>query len=274
MARKIRVVIAKPGLDGHDRGAKIIARALRDAGMEVIYTGSAPDAGADRRDRDPGGRRRRRHLDPLRRAHDARAADPRRAEGERDRRRASSSSAARSRPTTRRSSRGRASRRSSRPARRRARSSTSCGRRSPSSPSQTCPGTDPGRVRSGLDDDAGRGERALRAGLRRERHLRRLGPDRHRQPLRQQLERREGETRRGVDVIPSIDAVSGTETATFWPACLILRPPGHERTWSMLSREVLPGRRHDRAGERERERRPEPGREEQPLRLAQVRDTG
>ena len=39
VARKIRVVIAKPGLDGHDRGAKIIARALRDAGMEVIYTG-------------------------------------------------------------------------------------------------------------------------------------------------------------------------------------------------------------------------------------------
>jgi len=39
MAGKIRVVIAKPGLDGHDRGAKIIARALRDSGMEVIYTG-------------------------------------------------------------------------------------------------------------------------------------------------------------------------------------------------------------------------------------------
>ncbi|MDH4176728.1 MAG: cobalamin B12-binding domain-containing protein [Thermoleophilia bacterium] len=39
MDRKLRVVIAKPGLDGHDRGAKIIARALRDAGMEVIYTG-------------------------------------------------------------------------------------------------------------------------------------------------------------------------------------------------------------------------------------------
>ena len=38
-APKIRVVVAKPGLDGHDRGAKIIARALRDAGMEVIYTG-------------------------------------------------------------------------------------------------------------------------------------------------------------------------------------------------------------------------------------------
>ena len=39
MIRKLRVVIAKPGLDGHDRGAKVIARALRDAGMEVIYTG-------------------------------------------------------------------------------------------------------------------------------------------------------------------------------------------------------------------------------------------
>ena len=37
--RKVRVLIAKPGLDGHDRGAKIVARALRDAGMEVIYTG-------------------------------------------------------------------------------------------------------------------------------------------------------------------------------------------------------------------------------------------
>ena len=39
MDRKIRVVVAKPGLDGHDRGAKVVARALRDAGMEVIYTG-------------------------------------------------------------------------------------------------------------------------------------------------------------------------------------------------------------------------------------------
>ena len=37
--RKVRVLVAKPGLDGHDRGAKIVARALRDAGMEVIYTG-------------------------------------------------------------------------------------------------------------------------------------------------------------------------------------------------------------------------------------------
>jgi methylmalonyl-CoA mutase C-terminal domain/subunit len=39
MSQKIRVLVAKPGLDGHDRGAKVIARALRDAGMEVIYTG-------------------------------------------------------------------------------------------------------------------------------------------------------------------------------------------------------------------------------------------
>lgn len=39
MSRKIRVLLAKPGLDGHDRGVKVIARALRDAGMEVIYTG-------------------------------------------------------------------------------------------------------------------------------------------------------------------------------------------------------------------------------------------
>ena len=37
--RKLRILVAKPGLDGHDRGAKVIARALRDAGMEVIYTG-------------------------------------------------------------------------------------------------------------------------------------------------------------------------------------------------------------------------------------------
>ena len=39
MSRKIRILVAKPGLDGHDRGAKVVARALRDAGMEVIYTG-------------------------------------------------------------------------------------------------------------------------------------------------------------------------------------------------------------------------------------------
>jgi methylmalonyl-CoA mutase C-terminal domain/subunit len=39
MAGRVRVVVAKPGLDGHDRGAKVVARALRDAGMEVIYTG-------------------------------------------------------------------------------------------------------------------------------------------------------------------------------------------------------------------------------------------
>ncbi|AZR72813.1 methylmalonyl-CoA mutase [Anoxybacter fermentans] len=39
MGRKIKVLVAKPGLDGHDRGAKVVARALRDAGMEVVYTG-------------------------------------------------------------------------------------------------------------------------------------------------------------------------------------------------------------------------------------------
>ena len=58
--RPYRVVVAKPGLDGHDRGAKTITRALRDHGFEVIYTGSAPDARADRRDGAAGRRRRRR----------------------------------------------------------------------------------------------------------------------------------------------------------------------------------------------------------------------
>jgi methylmalonyl-CoA mutase cobalamin-binding subunit len=45
--RRIRVLVAKPGLDGHDRGAKVVARALRDAGMEVIYTGlrQTPECG-------------------------------------------------------------------------------------------------------------------------------------------------------------------------------------------------------------------------------------
>ncbi len=49
MKKKIRILIAKPGLDGHDRGAKFIARALRDAGMEVIYTGirQTPESIAD-----------------------------------------------------------------------------------------------------------------------------------------------------------------------------------------------------------------------------------
>src|SRR6202007_974134 len=59
-AGKIRVVVAKPGLDGHDRGAKIIARALRDAGMEVIYTGlhQTPEQIVEtviQEDRDAGG---------------------------------------------------------------------------------------------------------------------------------------------------------------------------------------------------------------------------
>jgi methylmalonyl-CoA mutase C-terminal domain/subunit len=46
MSSRIRVVVAKPGLDGHDRGAKVVARALRDAGMEVVYTAIQEDADA------------------------------------------------------------------------------------------------------------------------------------------------------------------------------------------------------------------------------------
>ena len=67
--RKTRVVIAKPGLDGHDRGAKVIARALRDAGMEVIYTGLRQTPEQIAADRAAGGRRRHRPVDPERRAH-------------------------------------------------------------------------------------------------------------------------------------------------------------------------------------------------------------
>ena len=58
MRQKIRVVIAKPGLDGHDRGAKVIARALRDAGMEVIYTGLRQTPEQIVGGRPAGGRRR------------------------------------------------------------------------------------------------------------------------------------------------------------------------------------------------------------------------
>lgn len=61
-------MIAKPRLDGHDLGVKIVARALRDAGFEMIYTGPASDAGDDRGGGQPGGRRRRRPVDPLRSA--------------------------------------------------------------------------------------------------------------------------------------------------------------------------------------------------------------
>ena len=66
--RKLRVVIAKPGLDGHDRGAKVIARALRDAGMEVIYTGLRQTPEQIAVGRAAGGRRRHRPVDPVRRA--------------------------------------------------------------------------------------------------------------------------------------------------------------------------------------------------------------
>ena len=71
MSSRIRVVVAKPGLDGHDRGAKVVARALRDAGHGGRLHRPAPDARADRGDRHPGGRRRGRPVRALRRAHDA-----------------------------------------------------------------------------------------------------------------------------------------------------------------------------------------------------------
>ena len=101
--RKIRVVIAKPGLDGHDRGAKIIARALRDAGMEVVYTGlhQTPEQiveTAIQEDADAVG------ISILSGAHMTLV--PRILDGlreERRRRRARASSAARSRPRTPRS---------------------------------------------------------------------------------------------------------------------------------------------------------------------------
>ena len=63
-----RVLIAKPGLDGHDRGAKVVARALRDAGFEVIYTGIRQTPGDDRAGRRTGRCQRRRPQHPLRRA--------------------------------------------------------------------------------------------------------------------------------------------------------------------------------------------------------------
>ena len=69
MHTPIRVLVAKPGLDGHDRGARIIARALRDAGMEVIYTGST-DPGNDCQ-RCPAGRRAGIGLSILSGAHNA-----------------------------------------------------------------------------------------------------------------------------------------------------------------------------------------------------------
>ena len=70
---KIRVVIAKPGLDGHDRGAKVIARALRDAGMEVIYTGLRQTPEQIVVGRAAGRRRRHRPVDSVGRAQPHRA---------------------------------------------------------------------------------------------------------------------------------------------------------------------------------------------------------
>ena len=70
IARPIRVLLGKIGLDGHDRGVKVVARALRDAGMEVVYTGLHRTPGRGRPHRDRGGRRRDRGERPLRRADD------------------------------------------------------------------------------------------------------------------------------------------------------------------------------------------------------------
>ncbi len=125
--RPIKVLIAKPGLDGHDRGAKVLARGLRDEGFEVVYTGlrQTPEMIVVRGA--PGGRRRRRPVDPVRRAHDAAAPDQRPAA------RARASTTCWSRPagssptTTSRPSERPAWPRSSGPGRRSARSPTSCG---------------------------------------------------------------------------------------------------------------------------------------------------
>ena len=66
--RKVRILVAKPGLDGHDRGAKVVARALRDAGFEVVYTGLHQTPEHDRLRRRAGGRRRRGPVDHVGRA--------------------------------------------------------------------------------------------------------------------------------------------------------------------------------------------------------------
>ena len=73
--RPIKVLIAKPGLDGHDRGAKVLARGPARRGLRGRLHRPAPDARDGRHGRAPGGRRRRRAVDPVGRAHDARAAD-------------------------------------------------------------------------------------------------------------------------------------------------------------------------------------------------------
>ena len=73
--RPIKVLIAKPGLDGHDRGAKVLARGPARRGLRGRLHGPPPDARDDRDGGAPGGRRRRRPVDPVGRPHDARAAD-------------------------------------------------------------------------------------------------------------------------------------------------------------------------------------------------------
>ena len=92
--QKIRVLVAKPGLDGHDRGAKVIARALRDAGMEVIYTGLRQTPEMVVNALIAGRCSGYRALDPLRRAQCHRPASDGSAEAKQNGRRAGAGSAA------------------------------------------------------------------------------------------------------------------------------------------------------------------------------------
>ena len=148
----IRVLLAKVGLDGHDRGVKVVARALRDAGMEVIYTGPAPQPRGGRRGRHPGGRRRARREPALRRPHDAVPADHRPDEGAGDLRRP---------PAARRR---RDARRGRRASSRRWASTRSCGRTRRPTRSSTCVAQH-GRASAG---DALDGGLELPAALRRD----------------------------------------------------------------------------------------------------------
>ena len=183
------VVVAKPGLDGHDRGAKVIARALRDAGMEVIYTGLHQTPEQIVETAIAGGRRHHRPVGAVRRAHDPVQEGDRPAR--RARRRATSwSSAAGSSPrTTSRCSTSSASPRSSRPAPRPRTSSTGStppsAKRSPRSPKLVGSWADEGLPH--LRDREP--PRLVEAGLRRHRDLVGVGHhvEQHRSGMRERL---------------------------------------------------------------------------------------
>ena len=241
MARKIRVVIAKPGLDGHDRGAKIIARALRDAGMEVIYTGlhQTPEQiveTAIQEDADAVG------ISILSGAHMTLV--PRILAGLKDER-----------------GRGRARRRRRDDPGRRRGGAREAGRLGGVHPGRADhrdrrlpPREDSRLERLALQNDAGGRERALVAGLRSERDLRRLRPTVTR-AIRAGAAR-SSETRRppGAVATPSTEAVSGTATLSFWPGCFGLAPAGPPANLLDGQLEILARRRHDLAGQGRRER--------------------